>query len=333
MNVPRVVAWELTRACPLACTHCRAQSVSARNPEELSTDEIRKVIDSITSFAKPIIILTGGEPLLRDDVLDIARHASDAGLRVALATCGSLLDETKARELLDAGVMRISISLDGATGASHDEFRGVEGSFNAAVDASASCVATGLAFQVNTTVWSGNVDELPEILALAEKLGAAAFHVFVMVPTGRARLMADYVLTRDRYESVLKWLAEKAAEKKIEIKPTCAPQYGPVTGDMGQYARGGCLGGRSFAFISHIGVIQPCGFLDLNCGELRASGLDFKGVWENSAIFNELRNQREYSGLCASCKYWKSCGGCRARVFEADGDYLATDPMCPFVDE
>ena len=329
MHGLRVVAWELTRRCPLKCRHCRAGGDSHVPADELTRDECFRVIESITRFAKPLLILTGGEPLLREDCFQIAGRARDAGMRVALATCGAGFGPGTATRLVRHGVARISISIDGSSAESHDAFRGVPGSFDAACRAAGYACDAGLDFQINTTVSAINVDELPEVLALARRLGAKAFHVFVLVPTGRGRSLAGRQLTPARYLDVLKWIGAEAAKGDIEIKPTCAPQYAIVAATPSPRGGGGCLGGRSFAFISAEGRVQPCGFLDVRCGDLRAEGLDFERIWDGSEIFEKLRRQSSYTGRCAACAFWASCGGCRARAYEASGNYLAEDPICP----
>ena len=192
---PRLIAWEVTRSCPLSCRHCRAGASGAAYKDEFSTAECRRLLENIASFSKPIIILTGGEPMLRDDIYDIASHATKLGLPVVMAPCGMLLNDQTARRLVDSGIRRISISLDGATARSHDEFCGRAGSFDACLTGIAAAKRAGLDFQINTTVSRHNIDELGAILDLAVALGASVFNPFLLVPTGRGRQLADLELS------------------------------------------------------------------------------------------------------------------------------------------
>ena len=205
----RLVAWELTRACNLACRHCRAAAIDTPQPDELSRDECFALIDQIASFSSPTVILTGGEPLLRPDLFEIAARATERGLRVVAATNGTMLDEPTARKLLHSGVRRISISVDGKNAASHDALRAVPGAFEGALRGVEAARAAGLPFQLNTTVTRENVDELPDIHRLAISLGAVAHHVFLLVPTGRAADYRGLELDAERYEAVLEWLADR----------------------------------------------------------------------------------------------------------------------------
>jgi len=321
----RLLAWELTRQCPLNCRHCRADASRVASADELSLDECRRLLDSVASFARPLVILTGGEPLARGDVYEIADWARQKGLRTALATCGEFLDSRAAKRLIDVGVARASISIDGATAAAHDEFRGAQGAFAAAVEGARAARAAGLPFQINTTVWAGNVNELPAILDLAAGLGAVAVHVFILVATGRARALRDRMLSRDDYVETLKWIAGQREKRAMDIQPTCAPQYGVVTGDKN---RGGCLAGRSFAFVSHVGDVQPCGFLDVTCGNLRDHDLDLLSIWENARVLRQLRDPSA-NPVCGRCAHWATCGGCRARALEMGGELFGPDPLCP----
>jgi len=330
---PRLIAWELTRACPLACRHCRASAKAGADPAELTTRECFGLLKNIASFARPILILTGGEPMLRPDICDIAAEATRLGLRAVLATCGAMFDRAAAGAIAEAGVARISVSLDGAEAATHDAFRGAAGAFEAALAAIEAARSVGLEFQVNTTVARHNVAELPAIRDLAARLGAVTFNPFLLVPAGRARGLSDQELSPKQYEKTLRWLAEQAAAGAMAIRVTCAPHYQRILRQMGIGPSGpgqakGCLAGQSFAFISHRGVVQPCGFLELPCGELRACGLDFQGIWRTAEPLRRLRDIESYHGRCGYCEFRRVCGGCRARAYAQTGDYLAEEPFC-----
>ncbi len=249
--VPRLIAWETTRACPLACRHCRAAAQAEPASDELSTEEGFRLLENIAAFASPTIILTGGEPMLRPDIYDLASHARDLGLHVVMAPCGLLLNDETAKRLIESGVRHISVSLDGASAASHDAFRGVPGAFEDSLRGIAAAKRAGLGFQINTTVTQHNVSELPAILDLAKALGASVFNPFMLVPTGRGRLIADQEITPQQYEETLVWLMEQQERQDIAIRVTCAPHYQRVLRQNGRagaasHAPKGCLGGKTF---------------------------------------------------------------------------------------
>jgi heme b synthase len=339
-HVPRIVAWEITRRCNLFCRHCRASSDLGPYPGELSTEKSLQVIDEIARVSRPILILTGGDPMLREDIYEIARYATDKGLRVVMAPCGTLLSERNVKRIKDAGIRRISLSIDGANEKTHDSFRRVKGSFAEILDGIKWAKKGGLEFQVNTTITKLNLHELPEILNLAVNLGAVAFHPFLLVPTGRGRELAEFELSPREYEETLNWFYEQRERFPIQLKPTCAPHYFRILiqrshGEGKRFYSGGygmdaltkgCIGGQSFCFISYRGEVQICGFLNIKCGELMQES--FSHIWENSPIFKDIRNIDGYRGRCGYCEYRKFCGGCRARAYEYTGDYLAEEPFC-----
>ncbi|HEX3019293.1 MAG TPA: radical SAM protein [Chitinispirillaceae bacterium] len=338
----RLVAWELTKSCVLSCRHCRASAGKKQHQNEFSTTECMYLIDSLASLGQCIIILTGGEPMLRNDIYQIARYGADKGLRMVLATCGTLLDKEKCRALRGAGIARISVSIDGSCSSSHDAFRGVQGAFDALMRAIEAANSSGLEFQVNTTITRSNIEELPDIFSLAVKLGAASFHPFLLVPTGRAEELVDQMISPSQYEQTLNWIYEKHLSSEISIKPTCAPHFYRIFREREKSSgrsvireshgfnamTKGCLGGQGFAFISNIGKVQICGFLEKEAGDLRISGYDFRSIWENSPLFREIRAVDDYHGKCGYCEYKNACGGCRARAFAINGDYLGEETQC-----
>jgi len=325
-----MIAWELTRACNLACHHCRAAAIDTPPPDELSPEECLTLIDEIASFAQPTLILTGGEPLLRPDLFTIASRATERGLRVVAATNGTLLDATSARRLVEAGIRRISISIDGEDAASHDELRGVAGAFDGALRGIEAAKEAALPFQLNTTVTTQNAEELPEIMQLAIRLGAVAHHIFLLVPTGRAADYRGLELDAGRYESVLNWLADQYESAGIEIRATCAPFFYRILRQRGIPTRArGCLAGQSFCFISHRGDVQPCGYFDVQCGNVRERSL--REIWEEAPLFRQLRDHSAYEGKCGFCEFVQVCGGCRARAYQATGSPLAPEPLCAHV--
>ncbi|MHC4480867.1 MAG: siroheme decarboxylase subunit beta [Planctomycetota bacterium] len=331
--VPRLIAWEVTRYCVLACKHCPGAARQAHYEGELTTEECFKLLENIASFASPIIILTGGEPMARPDVCEIACRGTELGLRVVMAPCGVLLNDETAAGLVASGIEHIAISLDGATAQSHDAFRGVEGAFEAALEGLQAAKRAGLSFQINTTVSRHNVHELPRILGLAVELGADVFNPFLLVPTGRGRNLADQEISPRRYEETLNWLAEQQERPDIGIRVTCAPHYQRILRSRpgGQPGHGvGCMGGKSFAFISHRGKVQICGFLDVECGDVRQEDYDFRRIWETSEVMRRIRDMDSYGGRCGYCEFRAVCGGCRARAYALSGDYLAEEPYCVY---
>jgi heme b synthase len=326
----------------LACLHCRAAAGSGPYPGELTTAEGLKLLDDLATMGQVVVILTGGEPLLRDDIYDLAAHGTKLGHRMVMAVNGTLLTPDIAQRLKDVGIQRLSISIDGATAASHDALRAVPGAYEGALSGIAACREAELPFQINTTVTRANRGELPAIHELAISLGAAAHHVFVLVPTGRGEEIRDQIVSPEEYEETLRWLLNKQKEGKLFIKPTCAPQYyrlwrqdaakrgekiSAATHGMEAMTKG-CLGGQGFAFVSYKGEVQPCGYLELVAGNIRET--PFPEIWASSELFQQLRAVDDYKGKCHSCQYRKVCGGCRARAYAIIGDVLGEDPICPY---
>lgn len=341
----RMVAWEVTRSCNLSCLHCRASAEKGPYPDEFDTAACLALLDDIASFAGPVIILTGGEPLLRPDLFELASHGTDRGLRMVLATNGTLVDERTAEKIRDSGIRRVSISLDGSDASRHDALRAVPGAFDGAMGGIDALRKAGVEFQVNTTVTRRNLSDLERILDLAVSFGAAAHHLFLLVPTGRGREMADEEISPEEYEKTLRWFLDKEDRVPVELKATCAPHAFRIRRQLGKkrktaaahppgFIRGpeltprGCLGGITFCFISHVGTVQPCGYLEVDCG--RIPERPFREIWEHSAVFGRLRNPRLYGGKCGRCEFLRVCGGCRARAYEATGDYLAEEPLCVY---
>jgi len=328
-NPLRMVAWELTRNCNLNCIHCRAQANMGPHAGELSTEECKSVLDQISEFASPTIILTGGEPLLREDIFDIIEHGQKRSLRLVIAINGTLLNSERAIRLKQYGIKRVSLSIDGKDEKGHDSFRGVTGSFASVLNATKILKEINLPFQINTTITKLNVEELKEIYKLVQSLGAVGWHTFLLVPVGRGEGLKGKELDTEMYERVLKWLYFVEKEGIIELKVTCAPHYYRIVKEHGDTPKSaGCLAGKSFMFISHMGIAQPCGYLEIPSGDIRKEGV--KNVWENSFIFNRLREFKAYRGKCGRCKYINICGGCRARAYELYGDFLGEEPYCSF---
>ena len=338
----RLVAWEVTRQCNLSCLHCRASAEMGPYADELTTVEGLSLLEQIREVGQPVVILTGGEPLLRSDIFDLARHGHSLGLRMVMAVNATLLTVEKARKLKESGIQRISISMDGATAESHDFFRQVKGAYAGILKGIEASKEVGLEFQINTTVTKHNLRDLARIQEKVLELGAVAHHIFMLVPTGRGRSLSDQTISAEEYEDTLTWLVTRRQEIPLSIKATCAPHYYRILRETA-HKRGekvtfqshgldavtrGCLGGAGFCFISHRGQVQPCGYLEVDSGNVRKKS--FKEIWEYSPVFLAIRDQSRYSGKCGRCEYFRVCGGCRARAFEATGDYLTEEPLCTY---
>lgn len=338
----RLVAWETTQNCNLACVHCRASATHGPCEGELDTPAAFRLLDQIAEVAQPIIILTGGEPLLREDIFRIAAYGSELGLRMVMAPNGTLVTPDNAVKLVESGIKRVSISLDGADAQSHDRFRGVPGAFKGALQGIAHLKAAGMEFQINTTITKTNLKQIPLIFRLAEKLGAVGHHIFLLVPTGRGKYIVDQAIDALEYEQTLNWFYDQRGKTPLQLKATCAPHYYRIlrqraksegqkitfqTHGLDAVTRG-CLAGMGFCFISHQGIVQPCGFLDLNCGDITQS--TFGNIWQNSLQFKKLRDIDQLTGKCGICEYNRVCGGCRARAYEATGDFLSEEPLCQY---
>ena len=309
--------------------------------------ECYHLIDQILETARPIIILTGGEPLLRPDVIDIGRYATGKGLRVVMGSNGTLVSPDMAAALKSIPLSRLSVSIDFPSVEKQDEFRGLPGAFQAALDGIANARRAGLEIQINSTVTKLNVAYLDELLRLALDCGAAAFHPFLLVPTGRGKGLQDAELSPQEYENTLNWIYDKQQQLagRIFFKPTDAPHYlrivsqrqkqaGSCPAPQPQSAHGhgsnaltrGCLAGTGFCFVSSSGKVKGCGYLNVEAGDIRRQ--TFSQVWNESPVFNRLRDLSLLKGKCGICEYKHVCGGCRARAYEASGDYLEAEPYC-----
>lgn len=339
--LPRVLAWELTRRCNLNCIHCRAMANASAPEGELTLDEYKGLIENVASFASPIIILTGGEPLLRPDLFEIAAYATGHGLKAAFSTNGTLVTRETARELLAAGVTIASISIDGSTPEIHDDFRQQPGAFEASRRGMSILQEAGIKVQVNTSLTRRNLEDLDNIYRLVKRMQAHAWHVFMLVPTGRGLSPANQdLIGADDYERVLNYIYEKNRDDQMEIKPTCAPQYYRILRQraaadgipvdlerFGLNARTrGCLAGMGFGFVSYKGDVYPCGYYPKSAGNVRER--PFREIWEKSELFQQLRDFSKLEGACGKCGYIKVCGGCRARAYAVTGNDFAAEPYC-----
>lgn len=322
-----IVSWNTTNACNMFCDHCYREAGCKAN-EELSTTEAKTMLEQIARAGFKIMIFSGGEPLLRPDIVELVAYATKLGLRPVFGTNGTLITLDMAKKLKEAGAMGMGISLDSMDIEKHNEFRKFKGAWEGAVQGMRNCRAVGLPFQIHTTVMDWNNHELEAITDFAVAEGAVAHHFFFLVPTGRAKNIEAESLRAEQYEETLTRIMKKQQEVDIELKPTCAPQFMRIAAQMGVKTRfrRGCLAGTAYCIISPRGKVQPCAYLNMELGDVRETPFD--EIWKNSEVLNTLRTL-EYKGGCGSCQFKRACGGCRARAaYYNDGDYMAEEPWC-----
>ncbi len=338
VEAPFLVALNLTRRCNLKCAHCYLDAGLRRNgdPGELETAEITALLDDIAALSdETMVVVTGGEPLLRPDILDICRHASGLGLMVVMGTNGTLLDEKRVRDLQEAGVRAAGISLDSLKPDYHDSFRGLEGAWAKTMAGIDNCRRAGMMFQIHFSVTDENADELDDMIAFARSVGAAVLNFFFLVCTGRGETFTK--ISQNVYETTLRRVAEAAAEEtELLIRARCAPHFKrmamemhtrlPVT-QIDGYEAGGCLAGTRYCRVTPHGRITPCPYMEASAGSIRES--DFATVWQDAELFEQFRNPK-LEGRCGACEYAKLCGGCRARPYARDGNLMGEDFLCGY---
>lgn len=324
-----LISWNSTQACNLKCKHCY-RDAGDKATKELSTAEAKTLIDQIVKTGFRIMIFSGGEPLMRPDMIELVGYASSKGLRPVLGTNGTLLTPETVKALKEVGALRVGISLDSLDEARHNEFRGHPDAFAMTMAGIENCRAGGLDFQIHTTVTQMNKNEVLNMTDWCEANGAKGHHVFFLVPTGRGKEIEETTLHTDEYEGLLTALMEKQKHTSVEIKPTCAPQFMRIAQDQGlhlRYSRG-CLAGISYCIISPIGDVQACPYLPVVSGNVRETPFD--ELWRNDEIFRQFRKEKP-KGSCGVCKHYDICGGCRARAYYyTGGDYLAEEPWCKY---
>ncbi len=325
---PSLLSWNITRQCNLTCSHCYRDARDTPDPGELTTEQGLRLIDEIAAVGFRVLILSGGEPLMRADLYDFISAARARGVRPVLGTNGTLIDTQAARRLREAGLARAGVSLDSTDPDYHNRLRGSPTAWQDAMAGMRVCKEAGLPFQVNTTVTQQNQDQLLQITDLASEIGAVGHHVFFLVPTGRGRQMADDMVEAERCERLIEALLERQQQGDIEIKPTCAPQFVRIAERLGVPIRFrmGCLAGRTYCVIIPNGEVQPCPYLPMSVGNVREQS--FSDIWSEAKLFKSLRED-PLQGACGRCRWSKRCFGCRARAYWASGgNYLAEDPWC-----
>ncbi len=327
-HVPYIISWNLTYSCNLRCRHCYIDA-SRKMPGELSREEAMRVLDEIADVhPETMLILSGGEPLLRPDLEDLVTRSAELGMMPVLGTNGTLLSPEKARRLAKRGLAGVGISLDSLLSARHDDFRGKKNSWNEAVEGIRSAREAGLEAQVQITLTRDNWKELPDVIRFSKELGSRAITVFFLVCTGRGQDLVD--LSPEEYEEVLGFLAGLKSEG-IMVRPRCAPVYRRVLAQRDPDSillksdAGRCMAAKNYCRITPEGNVTPCPYMPASGGNLRESS--FGEIWNSSKLFQSLRNP-ELQGRCGSCEYREVCGGCRARAFALKGDPLSEDPWC-----
>lgn len=333
---PFLVFWEITRACALTCKHCRAEAQAQRHPEELTHHEACRLIRQLADLNPPMLVLTGGDPLMRKDALDLVREATAQGLHVGLSPSATqrLLNANFA-EIKEAGVERISLSLDGATRETHDAFRGISGTFDRTLTAVQRAHDAGLSVQINTTLTRSNLAEYAAFKELMFQLKPAMWSVFLLVPTGRAQ--ASELPAAEDIERIFQDMASLVGKAPFAIKTTEGHHFRRVLiqthGAEGKRRPGlrsplGIRDGRGVMFISHTGVVSPSGFLPFDCGNVRSAHP--AEIYRTHPLFVSLRDNDALGGKCGRCEFRTVCGGSRARAFGLTGDPFAEDPACGY---
>jgi radical SAM protein with 4Fe4S-binding SPASM domain len=356
MRVLRMLFWETTVRCNLACAHCRRLESNDAGMADLSIPQAEILIAQLAEVGRrqpqmPVLVFSGGEPLCRDDLFDLIGRARQQGIITALATNGTLIDSAKAQQIRDSGIARVSVSLDGATADVHDRMRQIPGAFEQALAGIRCLHEREVAFQINVTLTKANAGQLQEMYELARSLGAVAVHLFMLVPVGCGQVLAQTdMLTPGQYEQILRDICVLEGRGRMQIKVTCGPHYervkrelglhqtapaaGPPGGTVPGAARHGgssrgCLAGLGVLFVSHRGDVYPCGYLPVNCGSILEQRL--LEIWDENQDLARMRDAAALEGKCGLCGYRQVCGGCRARAFGTTGNYMAEEPFCAYV--
>jgi radical SAM protein with 4Fe4S-binding SPASM domain len=340
---PFMVSYSITTKCNLKCKHCYSSSVEEAAPDELSTNEALSLVDDLLSWGIGLLIIDGGEPLCREDLLDIVSYASSKGIRTTIGSNGTLIDEATAGKMVDAGVMAIAISVDGVDAVTHDSFRGVEGAFEQTLKGIEACRKAGLPFQLNMVIRKDNQSQLENMLRLAVDLGANAAEVFDLVAAGRAKDECQgLVLNTEERKAVMEHLAQAQEDYPIIIRVPGCPMYPLILQEKNikpkhfpaemlrrvPYYGRGCAAGMPMGYVMVLsnGEVNPCMLLQVNLGNIREQSI--KSIWEGSPILTKLRQRDLLKGECGICKFKLTCSGCRGRAYEETGDMMATDPGC-----
>ena len=340
---PFMVSYSITQKCNLKCKHCYSSSIDQAAPDELSTEEAFRLIDDLSEWGIGLLIIDGGEPLCREDLLDILKYASSKGIRTTLGSNATLIDEGMAKKLMEVGVMAVAISVDGVDSETHDTFRGLNGAFEQTFKGIDACRKAGLPFQFNMVIRKATMPQLEDMLRLAVDSRANAAEFFDLVPSGRAKEECkDQVLSLDERKRAMEWLAEAQEDCPIIIRVPGCPMYPLLLQEKNiqprhfpaemlrrvPYYGRGCAAGMpmGYVMIQSNGEVNPCMLLQVDLGNIREQSV--RAIWENSPILSQLRRRELLKDECAECTYRGTCSGCRGRAYEETGDMMAADPGC-----
>lgn len=327
-HTPSLISWNLTKMCNLRCPHCYLEA-GKKAERELTTDECMAVLDELADLGTEMLILTGGEPLLRKDIFDIANAASNKGIWVVMGTNGVLITDQVARRMVDCGVKGVGISIDSTDPARHNAFRGGPDAWEYSVRAIDVCRDNGLEVLVQSTIMEMNYDELAELVEFAHQRGAWSFNLYFLVQTGRGQKMNDLAPQRT-HEALRRMIDLQEAYKPMLVRSKCAPQYKQIAYAEGRggLESGGCMAGIEYARITPGGDVTPCPYMSVVAGNVLETS--FSDVWTSSPVLTDLRDTSKLKGRCGACEFNELCGGCRCRAFASFGDYLQEDPACTY---
>ena len=342
---PKWIAWETTQKCNLRCIHCRCSSNADSSQGDFSTAEGKRLLEEIAAYAKPVVVLSGGEPLLREDIFELAEHGTELGLRICMATNGTLVTDDICQKMKQADIRMVSLSLDGSSSQGHDDFRQAPGAFDGVIRAAEIFRRNGQKFLINSSFTRRNQNDIAATFKLAKSLGATAWYMFMMVPTGRGQEILSELISKEDYEEILDWhYQQEKSEDDILMRPTCAPHYYRIVRQKSKeeginfkqrslsFSTGsgkGCIAAQSICLIDCFGNVRPCSYFHRSAGNIKQA--PFREIWENSELFRELRDFKSYKGKCGQCEYLNVCGGCRARADAINGDHMAEEPFCNYV--
>ncbi len=355
-QILRLLFWEATIKCNLTCSHCRRLESDEAVVTDLSTSQGKALIEQLAQLGRgqpmmPILVFSGGEPLCRDDIFELIAYAKSFEISPALATNGTMINAEISQQIADSGIVRVAVSLDGATAEVHNKLRQLEGSFEKAIEGIKCLVAKDIPFQINITLTKHNAGQLGDVYKLAETLGAVALHIFMLVPVGCGQRLAETdMLSPQQYEQKLLEICRLDSAGNLQMKVTCGPHYERVIREQGLYqmrskaghkgvsvpgrhrhggSSRGCLAGLGVLFVGHQGDVFPCGYLPVNCGNVLTEPLS--DIWYNSQDLARMRDSGRLEGKCGVCGYRQVCGGCRGRAYAETGNYMAEEPFCAYI--
>jgi len=343
----RLLFWESTIKCNLACSHCRRLESNNTACKDISTAQAKTLLEQLSELGKkqsmmPMLVFSGGEPLCRNDLFELIGIAGSLGIIPAVATNGTLIDSTIAKRIHDSGVMRVSVSLDGATAEIHDRLRQMPGSFEKAIEGIGYLREQKVSFQINMTLTKHNAHQIEDVYNMAKSLGAAAVHIFMLVPVGCGQSLAETdMLSPQQYEQKMLDIYKLESRGRLQLKVTCGPHYERIIREQGisssiKAGKGGhggtlrgCLAGLGVLFVGHQGDVFPCGYLPVKCGNILDDKLS--DIWYENKDLARMRDSNQLEGKCGVCGYRQICGGCRGRAYAATGNYMAEEPFCAYV--